>query len=607
MLTSISQSNGTLTNTRNKNDDTPALLAISKLLDIEEDIWSPTYGLKGKIDATVQGIILDPVGTPSGYGKKLPLAGLQRTRTSTPLPLELKTGRSNAGMEHRAQTLLYTLLLSERYGEDVQDGLLFYSQSEDGSVVRVPRSRNEIKALIGVRNELASWSWRRVRKRKDAQLKGVDVRMDVDVAEKKAKTVQEADEEEEEGPIEPFLPPPIDDERACRRCYTLDTCLLFRKTYPNHSGDPTTKKRRYDPPIPDFMKDVFEMKTGHLTESQTRFFRKWEGLLALEERDLVRFKRELWTLGSAEREKRGRCWSGMVLTGTKPKPAQKPDNEILSEASTESKIHRFTYVFARSRHWTPPAGQTTSLRDGHLNTGDPVTVSVEPNMLALVKGYILELGAAEVVLGVDRALDVAALRARTGLAPSADLVFRIDKDEMFGGMARMRGNLAHLFYADGDAKRRSLVVDLRAPLFSAPTPAFDARAKRHAHFNASQKDAMARVLAAEDYALVLGMPGTGKTTLVAALIRELVGRGKSVLLTSYTHSAVDTILRALADERDGAGCEFGVLRLGNPDKVHPEVRRYTLGARRTATTVAQFEQQIMAAPVVATTCLSIDQ
>ena len=186
----------------------------------------------------------------------------------------------------------------------------------------------------------------------------------------------------------------------------------------------------------------------------------------------------------------------MVLTGTKPKPAQKPDNEILSEASTESKIHRFTYVFARSRHWTPPAGQTTSLRDGHLNTGDPVTVSVEPNMLALVKGYILELGAAEVVLGVDRALDVAALRARTGLAPSADLVFRIDKDEMFGGMARMRGNLAHLFYADGDAKRRSLVVDLRAPLFSAPTPAFDARAKRHAHFNASQKDAMARVLAA---------------------------------------------------------------------------------------------------------------
>lgn len=275
----------------------------------------------------MQGIILDPVAAPSGYGKKLPLAGLTRTRTSTPLPLELKTGRSNGGMEHRAQTLLYTLLLSERYGVDVQDGLLFYSQSEDGGVVRVPRSRNEIKALIGVRNELAAWGWRRVRKNKDT--KREDVKMEV--VEEKQKTVHEADEEEDEGPIEPFLPPPIDDERACRRCYTLDTCLLFRKTHPNHSGEPAGKKTRYDPPIPDFMKEVFEMKTGHLTESQTRFFRKWEGLLALEERDLVRFKRELWTLGSAEREKRGRCWSWMVLTGKKTKQAPKTDVEILSE------------------------------------------------------------------------------------------------------------------------------------------------------------------------------------------------------------------------------------------------------------------------------------
>ena len=34
----------------------------------------------------------------------------------------------------------------------------------------------------------------------------------------------------------------------------------------------------------------------------------------LEEWDLVRFKRELWTLGASEREKRGRCFSGMVIS-----------------------------------------------------------------------------------------------------------------------------------------------------------------------------------------------------------------------------------------------------------------------------------------------------
>ena len=32
------------------------------------------------------------------------------------MPFEIKTGMSRAGMEHRAQTMLYTLLMEERYG-----------------------------------------------------------------------------------------------------------------------------------------------------------------------------------------------------------------------------------------------------------------------------------------------------------------------------------------------------------------------------------------------------------------------------------------------------------------------------------------------------------
>ena len=41
------------------------------------------------------------------------------------------------------------------------------------------------------------------------------------------------------------------------------------------------------------------------------------------------------------------------------------------------------------------------------------------------------------------------------------------------------------------------------------------------------------------------MPGTGKTTTIACLVEVLVAQGKSVLLTSYTHSAVDNILLKL--------------------------------------------------------------
>ncbi|KDR70214.1 hypothetical protein GALMADRAFT_76567, partial [Galerina marginata CBS 339.88] len=619
------KSTAALTNTRSGAHDAPSLLAITDLLDIEEDIWSPTYGIKGKIDATVQGIISDPIPTPSApnssYSKPFQTQNAifppARTQTQTPLPLELKTGRALAGMEHRAQTMLYTLLLSERYGADVTDGLLFYTQSE-GEVVRVPRGRNEVRGLLGVRNEVAAFMWRRVQ------------------ASPRGTPGSQAPEQELADLEEHFLPAPIDDERTCKRCYALEACLLFRKTHPNHSLTPSPslsispkalKKAltTFDPPVPSFLTDAFAAKTAHLTPLRVDFFRKWERLLALEERDLVKFKRELWTLGAGERERRGRCFGGMVVgdgdgdeNGSVPKDG--------TEWGKDGKIHRWTYAFERSKTW--------SLLNGHLGVGDAITVSVEPRLLALARGYILELSPERVVVGVDHVLDVGALKARvrTEIPQSQsysqdlnsnsnsnsndeELVFRIDKDELFGGMARVRNNLAQLFYADGDRKRLELVVDLRKPVFSPPTPPFLPPSPPSSHsrsstpdhlqtLNPSQLHAMERVLSAEDYALVLGMPGTGKTTVVAALIRELVRRGKTVLLSSYTHSAVDTILRKLDG---GGGGDFGILRLGNVDKVHPEVRKYTLSARRTPTTVEQLEKQLMDAPVVATTCLSVDQ
>ena len=40
---------------------------------------------------------------------------------------------------------------------------------------------------------------------------------------------------------------------------------------------------------------------------------------------------------------------------------------------------------------------------------------------------------------------------------------------------------------------------------------------------------------------------TGKTTTISKLVQTMVGRGASVLVTSYTHSAVDNILLKLKE------------------------------------------------------------
>lgn len=53
------------------------------------------------------------------------------------------------------------------------------------------------------------------------------------------------------------------------------------------------------------------------------------------------------------------------------------------------------------------------------------------------------------------------------------------------------------------------------------------------------------MLSAKDYALILGMPGTGKTSTMVHAVKALLARGASILLTSYTNSAVDNLLLKL--------------------------------------------------------------
>ena len=279
---------------------------------------------------------------------------------------------------------------------------------------------------------------------------------------------------------------------------------------------------------------------------------------------MVRFRRELWTLDAGEREKLGRCFADMVLD-----TSSAPDEQAHTGAS---RIHRFTYRFQKR------ADQgAKSLLNGYMNIGDAVTVSVAPDLYALCRGFILELGPKLVVLGVDHTLNIAAIQSRLRKQPhrrlsdaknsTAEVTFRIDKDEFSAGMGRVRENLAALFYVGGDTARLRLVVDLAPPSFDEEnelltTVRASSRCRALARsLNTHQTLAMERVLCAHNYTLILGMPGTGKTTVVAQLIRMLVETGKTVLLSAYTHSAVDTILTKLE------GVDFSILRLGNVDKV----------------------------------------
>jgi len=178
-------------------------------LDVEESIWSPTYGLKGKIDATVHSVISQPKVSSDSIDRR-PKRNDMETITGA-VPFEIKTGRSVAGIEHRAQTMLYTLLVAERYHQQVDAGLLYYTQKEE--VVRVPAVKNELRALITARNDLAGYTMRRHR-----------------LGEDSVNDIEEL-----------VLPPSIDDERVCKKCFVVDTCMLYRRvSFRPFDHDPLT-------------------------------------------------------------------------------------------------------------------------------------------------------------------------------------------------------------------------------------------------------------------------------------------------------------------------------------------------------------------------------
>lgn len=68
------------------NDSATCTIEVVKPLDIEESIWSPRFGLKGKIDVTVG------VKIHRGCKTKYKI-----------VPLELKTGKESNSIEHRSQ------------------------------------------------------------------------------------------------------------------------------------------------------------------------------------------------------------------------------------------------------------------------------------------------------------------------------------------------------------------------------------------------------------------------------------------------------------------------------------------------------------------------
>ncbi|PAA79867.1 hypothetical protein BOX15_Mlig022361g1, partial [Macrostomum lignano] len=92
------------------------------------------------------------------------------------------------------------------------------------------------------------------------------------------------------------------------------------------------------------------------------------------------------------------------------------------------------------------------------------------------------------------------------------------------------------------------------------------------HLDESQRAAVELGLRRSDLVMIHGPPGTGKTTTVVELVRQLVARGERLLCCAPSNTAVDNLAERLI--ASGVRC----VRLGHPARQLPQVVEHSLDA-----------------------------
>ena len=266
-----------------------------------------------------------------------------------------------------------------------------------------------------------------------------------------------------------------------------------------------------------------ESKAGRLGEplpdEEIAYFDRFYRAIEDERREVHTAYRKLWEQSAEERADDDRALIDLEPIDTKPVSGGRWEVSARRTTDAVSKIRNGDRVLA--------------------SDGDPIGGMAE---LATVT----ELGD-EIVVVADEPLELR----------------RIDQYPSEIGVSRQLTAL-HDAILRGESGRKDV-------LFGRRKPAFEAVEGDYIENNDAQNDAIKSALSAEDFALIHGPPGTGKTYTLARTIRALVERGDRVLLSAFTNRAVDNAIEAL--EEQGFA---DVLRWGSETGVRDDMQKYRL-------------------------------
>ncbi|HUN36797.1 MAG TPA: AAA domain-containing protein [Trebonia sp.] len=180
------------------------------------------------------------------------------------------------------------------------------------------------------------------------------------------------------------------------------------------------------------------------------------------------------------------------------------------------------------------------------------------------RGQVTRVAGSRVTIKFDDPVSWTDLEGQGEITETASTVVyqtqRTAVRQLRDGRARNPGVLAAL--VDGQA---------RPPAVRPATGEPPTEELRKLYRNPGQREAFDKAVSRPDVLVVLGPPGTGKTTTIREIVRATTQRER-VIVTSHSNRAVDNVLRGLPDD-------LLAIRVGNDQRITADGQAYMLAAQ----------------------------
>ncbi len=303
------------------------------------------------------------------------------------------------------------------------------------------------------------------------------------------------------------IPPAPPGPSRCTKCAMLTQCELVSSLLDWKPPEPELPEGDVGTQI------IASFQGPHTVSPQDReFFSRYYNLLHLEGLEGEQQQALLWQIPVMERVERGTAICDLVPLH-KPVPTGQGEWQQTFRCTNTSELR---------------VGEEILLSDGNPITREGVT------------GTILNISSEEVTVWSPEQIAHPTL---------------IDRYDINIVHVRTLQNL--LRWLQADPRLRGLVSGTIRPHFDNTIIV-----PQRADFNAEQNLAVERAMQMQDYLLIHGPPGTGKTSVIAEIVKRLCQQGQRVMLAAFTNQAVDNMLKRLDTEGFHA-----FVRLGNERSV----------------------------------------